>query len=76
MMGYGGFGMMGLGMLIPLILIALILYAVIKLASVNNKSRDGKYHETNEAINILNEKYAKGEISEEEYKRKKSILRG
>ena len=74
MMGYGGYGMMGFGMLIPLILIVLIIYAVVRLAN-GNKPQDERYNERNEALNILNQRYAQGEISDEEYKKKKAMLK-
>jgi len=74
MMGYG-YGLMGgFGMIIPLILIVLVIYAVVKLMQNNNGNydmRNGK----NDAIDILNQRYAKGEISEEEYMQKKKMLR-
>lgn len=74
MMGYG-YGMMGgLGMIIPTILIGLVIYAVVKLSQHsggnNSSQRDG-----NAALDILKQRYANGEISEEEYIQKKKILR-
>lgn len=75
MMGYG-YGMMGgFGLIIPLILIGLIIYAVIRLLPGGSKNYSDHRTE-NEAIDILNQRYAKGEISEEEYVKKKKILRG
>ena len=74
MMGYGYNGITGgwIGMLIPLILIVVIVYAVIKLAG-NNNTRNGR--ESDNALDILNERFAKGEINEEEYNQKKALLR-
>lgn len=73
MMHYGC-GMLGyFGMIIPLLLIALIIYVVVRLAQGNNgknNTRDGR----NDSIEILKERYAKGEISEE-YIHKKKILK-
>ena len=72
-MGYG-FGTMGLFGLIPLILIGLIVYAVIKLT----QGRQGDNYNIKEkidALEILNQRLANGEISEEEYSRKKEMLR-
>ena len=75
MMGYryglmGGFGMM----IIPLLLVGLIIYAAVKFSQGNNNNynnnRDGS-----DALDILNQRYAKGEISEEEYVMKKKMLR-
>lgn len=72
MMGWEyGFAGGWLGMFIPLILIGAIIYIVVKL-SVNSDIRNGK--EYNSSIEILGERFARGEISEEEYEHKKAIL--
>ncbi len=71
MMGFG-WGMMGLLGLIPLLIIGLIVYAVIALTQ--NKYSNKREHD--EALDILNQKFASGEISEEEYTRKKKIIKG
>ncbi|MBA5851545.1 SHOCT domain-containing protein [Clostridium sp. cel8] len=49
-----------------LIFIGLIFFAIKLFKTYSNKS--------NNAINILNEKFATGEISEEEYLKRKTIL--
>ncbi|MBS4534114.1 SHOCT domain-containing protein [Clostridium sp. D2Q-14] len=75
LMHYGGYGMMGwFGMIIPLILIIVIAYVVTKLVKDNNGSNNMR-NESDTALNILNERYSKGEISEEEYKQMKKNLR-
>ena len=69
--GYGGGGMfimMGFGLLI---FITLIFFAF-KLMKVNSSSSFSLSN--NLALNILNERFAKGEIDEEEYSKKKIIL--
>ena len=70
--GYGGGGgmfiMMGFGFLIFLALI----YLSFKLMKVNSPSLVSS--SSNSALSILNERYAKGEINEEEYTKKKIIL--
>jgi len=74
--GYGC-GMLGggFGMILPIILIGLIIFLVARSAHGNM----GRYHRNNiggrEALDILDEKFATGEITEEEYKRRKKILR-
>lgn len=74
MMGWG-YGMMGGWsgvMLIPLILIGVIVYAVIKISSGNSNVRNtGQY---SSSLEILNERFAKGELTEEEYNQRKAVL--
>ncbi len=60
-----GFGM-GLGWLIPLLLIGVLLYYI-------NSSKSNK-NEGLSAKELLDKRYAKGEIDEQEYKRRKSLL--
>jgi putative membrane protein len=74
MMGYGnGYNMMGgwFGMMIiPIILIGIIIY----IGSRQEQS-NAKYIETTDnSLNILSERFARGEIKEEEYNSKKNIL--
>lgn len=74
MMGYG-YGMMGgFGMIIPLILVGLIIYAAVRLSQGGNKSNSNQ-RGRDDALEILNQRFAKGEISEEEYAKKKKMLR-
>ena len=60
-----GFGM-GFGWIIPLIFIFGLFYFL--------RSNNARYDEES-ASEILDKKYANGEISEEEYKRKKANLK-
>lgn len=72
MMSYG-YNMMGswLGMMIiPLIFIVILVVVVFKLGQSNN-AKDIK----DNSLNILNERFARGEINEDEYKRKKDLLK-
>lgn len=58
-------------MLIPLLLIGVIVYAVYKL----NESKAGQPRTVkDDAIEILNERLARGEINEAEYQQKKSLI--
>lgn len=50
--------------IIPIILIVIIAIAVYMIAK-NKREKDNP--ENNSALNILNERFAKGEIDEEEY---------
>jgi putative membrane protein len=70
-LGYGGFGGGPFMMIIPLLIVGLIIYAVFKLL---NQSRNISSRDNSEAFNILMERYASGEISEEEYLNKKKLL--
>ncbi|MFT8315746.1 MAG: SHOCT domain-containing protein [Clostridium sp.] len=67
--GYGGMFMM----LVPIILIAIIVYAIIKLK--DHPSHGDYYNNSdNRALDILNERYARGEITEEEYNQNKNTI--
>jgi len=62
-------------MLIPIILVAIIVYAIFKLSS--HSDRNGNYNNTgssSSSLNILNERFARGEITEEEYNQKKNMI--
>lgn len=63
----GGLGM-GLGWIFGLILIAVIVWAVFRIAS------SGQKQGRNDAIEILKERFAKGEIAEDEFERMKREL--
>lgn len=75
MMGYGfgyGFPVFWM-MLIPTVFIIVIIFALYKLlgfSSWNKPYRPG----SGNALNLLDERYAKGEIDDEEYQRKKQLL--
>ncbi|WP_291637612.1 SHOCT domain-containing protein [Clostridium sp.] len=65
MMG-GWFGMM----IIPIILIGIIIYV-----GSRQEQNNAKYIETtDDSLNILSERFARGEIKKEEYNSKKYIL--
>lgn len=68
MYGYWAWGMMPIMILCSLLIIAIILFLIRSFNSTDGYQRDKK------PIEILNEKFASGELSEEEYKRKKQIL--
>lgn len=60
MMGYG-FGWMGFGMIFWILIIVLILYFLFRRTEEPIRS------EKERALNILKERYAKGEITKEQY---------
>ncbi|MGH4125556.1 MAG: SHOCT domain-containing protein [Clostridium sp.] len=73
MMGYG-YNMMGgwFGMMIiPIILIGVVIYVIYNQGQKNN-GKDIGFKDN--SIDILNERFARGEINEEEYNTKKNIL--
>lgn len=72
--GYGMFGGMGF---MGLLLVGLVIYLFINALDDNrnrNQSNEPAASE-NRALDLLNERYAKGEIDEEEYNRRKTILK-
>lgn len=79
MMGYYGYGMMGYGMLMMAvmgIIAVLVIVALVKYIQRSSRGHTSSNLNINNALSILNERYAKGEISDEEYQKKKTeILR-
>jgi len=74
-MGYG-FGIMGwFGMLVPFLFVVLVIFLLVK-PSQNNHRNKMNHNGENDALDILSERYAKGEISDEEYQHKRKVLRG
>jgi putative membrane protein len=73
-MMHGGYGMFGGGGILGIILIAIIAFFAIKYFNENNNNSN-TFSQKNNALDVLNERYAKGEIDEEEYNRKKKILK-
>lgn len=76
---FNGYGNMFWGWLIPLVLLVLIAIAVYMIFK-NNKtgeqiSQGRSNQSSSRALEILDERYAKGEIDEEEYNRRKSVLK-
>ncbi|CAH0117944.1 MULTISPECIES: SHOCT domain-containing protein [unclassified Paenibacillus] len=70
MMGYG-FGFGTFGMIINFLLIVGVIYLVIKWVRGEGNTR----HNENTPERILDERFARGEISEDEYLRMKNMLR-
>jgi uncharacterized membrane protein len=69
-------GQFGHGLL-PLILIGLIGIALIVIALVLFiKSKDNKGNKDDNSINVLKEMYAKGEINEDEFYKRATVLTG
>lgn len=71
--GYGGFGFfMMFGLFLLLVLVIIGIYFIIRHFSKSNAKEGPGSGE--KALEILHERYARGEIDEEEYNRKKSEL--
>jgi putative membrane protein len=82
MMGFGyGWIFMFFGGLIVIGIIVLIVFALVHAANESGRSGASAQHETkaesaSRALAILAERYASGEISEEEYRQKKNVITG
>ncbi|MFH1528099.1 MAG: SHOCT domain-containing protein [Bacteroidota bacterium] len=68
-----GFGMMGFGWIIWLIIIGTIAYLIYKVSN-QKQSEIFKQNLNESALDILNKRYARGEISKEEFDRIKKDL--
>lgn len=71
-----GFGGMGFGMgwwwIIGFIIVAVIVWGIIRTPGQNNNTNKAANQKT--ALDILNERYARGEIGKDEYETKKRDL--
>ena len=72
-MGYGMNWGMGFGWTIGLILLVLVVWAIVKFVNTKNTN-----HSTTDkqqtALEILKERFAKGEINKDEFEDKKRVL--
>jgi putative membrane protein len=64
-----GFGLHGLGMVAFWVLIVLLMFYIVRGVIGENGKSDGK-----SAVEILNERFASGEIEQDEYEEKKRAL--
>lgn len=72
MMGYHGFGAWGaIGTLFWLIIVVL---AIVVLVRVLRGNRNWQWHHESTALDIVKERYAKGEIDTAEFEEKKKAL--
>lgn len=80
MMGYGGYdyGMMGYGwswiMMIGVLAIV-VLGVLILFRYLHHSSATSRNDASRSPLDILNERYARGEIADEEYKKKKAEIK-
>lgn len=72
--GYGIFGGMGF---MGLLLVVLVIYLIIHTLGDNRNQKQSIESDASEnrALDLLNERYAKGEIDDEEYNRRKNTLK-
>ncbi|HKK43404.1 MAG TPA: SHOCT domain-containing protein [Bacteroidales bacterium] len=69
---YHFYGGMGWSWIIGLLILGVVIWLVIKVINQNNTTvNTGK-----SALDILKERYARGEISREEFEEKKQVIRG
>jgi putative membrane protein len=69
---YMGWGGMGFGWIIWIIILAIIIWAVIRIANTSQNRRSNNSGET--PLDILKKRYARGEISKEQYEQMKKDL--
>ena len=72
-MGYGGLGFGIVGMIIQLAIIAGIVWTVVYLIKHATR-KDSNFAPGSNARELLAERFARGEITEEEYKRMRDLL--
>jgi putative membrane protein len=73
--GVGGWWMMGFGMLFWVVVIGLVAWAVSRGAFGNANRRNDENRQN--LLSLLKERYARGEIDQDEYERiKKDLERG
>jgi putative membrane protein len=74
-MGWGWLGMM-LFWLVPLFVVIVLAAAAVKyLSSRGARSDTGLHEDRNRALEVLEERYARGEINREEYLQKRDDLK-
>ncbi|HLR79913.1 MAG TPA: SHOCT domain-containing protein [Bacillota bacterium] len=77
--GYHWFGFVWV--FIAIVLVIAVVFLIVKVMQNNQQENNQPKQsqtkkEENNALNILQERYAKGELTDEEYEHKKSVLKG
>jgi len=71
--GFGGMGLgMGLGWIIGIVVLAVVIWLLVRTVSQQNNQIDSRREKT--ALDILKERYARGEIDKSEFEEKKKDL--
>ena len=73
MYGYGHMWFMPWGWMIGVVVFGLVIWLIVRLANQPAPPHQA-YHNQNRALDILKERYAKGEISKEEFEEKKKDI--
>ncbi|MDQ7093125.1 SHOCT domain-containing protein [Desulfosporosinus sp. PR] len=76
--GYGyGYGMSMMGFIMPLIFgVGIVLLAIYAFRRSGSRLQAGEFSHRNAAMDILRERYARGEIDTAEYQSRKQDLEG
>ncbi len=72
--GPGGGGSGPFGLFVLLVLIALVVLVVLMLARRREREGGGNVHGSSDALRILNERLARGDIDPEDYSARRSLL--
>jgi len=72
--GPGGGGSGPFGFFVLLVLIALVVLVVLMLARRREREGGGNVHGSSDALRILNERLARGDIDPEDYSARRSLL--
>ncbi len=68
-----GWGLMGMGWIVMFVVIGLVVWVVVQTTSGSSSNRKGD--SSSSAQRILAERYARGEIDDEEFRRRSDELR-
>jgi putative membrane protein len=72
--GPGGGGSGPFGLFVLLVLVALVVLVVLMLARRREREGGGNVHGSSDALRILNERLARGDIDPEDYSARRSLL--
>ncbi len=72
--GPGGGGSGPFGFFVLLVLVALVVLVVLMLARRREREGGGNVHGSSDALRILNERLARGDIDPEDYSARRSLL--
>jgi putative membrane protein len=72
--GYNPFGYMGFGFIFMIIFWGLIIFGIVYLIKWISAGQHNNYSSGNKSLDILKERYAKGEISKDQFEQMKKDL--